>query len=165
MTEEIRQIVEALGLQPHPEGGYYKEIFRSEEKVDQNALPKRYDGSRHFLTAIHFLITKENASFFHKVNSDEQWYFHQGGTARIHIVDEVGNYEYKDLGGRLNGDESLFANVDRLKWFGVEVIKGDFVLCSCTVAPGFEFADFELANYDEFVKSFPDLKEIADRLC
>lgn len=164
MTFEIEEIIKKLTLKEHPEGGYYNEVFRSEEKISVDALPSRYNGDRNYLTVINFLITKEKSSYFHKVASDEQWYFHEGGTAIIHLVDENGVYFNKKLGSLSTDGASLFFNVPKGYWFGVEVIEGDYALFSCSVAPGFEFEDFELAEPEKFIDKYPKLKDVSNRL-
>ena len=152
--------IDKLELIEHPEGGYYKEIYRSEEEFSSDALPDRYAGKRNFGTSIYFLLTTESVSNFHRLKSDEIWHFHQGGVAKIHFISEEGTYSFKTIGADFENDETLQVVIPRNTWFAAEVIKDDFILVGCTVAPGFEFQDFELANRAALSANFPEYSEL-----
>ncbi len=79
-------LIKTLDLQPHPEGGYYKETYRSQGSISKDALPAMYNGSRNYATGIYFLLTSESFSAFHKINQDEMWHFYEGAPIRLHII-------------------------------------------------------------------------------
>lgn len=151
--------IKDLDLKPHPEGGFYKEIYRSEGKIDKSHLPNRYAGARNFATSIYFLLRSEDFSAFHKIQSDELWFYHAGSAVEILILDEKGLISVK-LGADVANGEVLQAIIPRQKWFAAKVItKASYVLVSCVVAPGFDFADFDLADRSELLTLFPLFKE------
>lgn len=157
--------INKLGLVKHPEGGYYKEIYRSEEVIPLEALPDRYADKRNVSTSIYFMLDKEQVSHFHKIQSDEIWHFYYGHSLQIHMIDETGNYTVQKLGRNIDDGEVLQFVIPKGTWFAAEVInKNSFALIGCTVAPGFDFADFELANRGELVGKFPTHKAIIDSL-
>mgnify|MGYP002783683803 CR=1 FL=1 len=156
--------VKSLSLLPHPEGGFYREIFRSKEQVTQAALPERYKGDRNFLTSIYFLLRSEDISAFHRIKSDELWYYHAGSMVEIYLLNEKG-LETVKLGPDIENGEVFQAIVPKETWFAAKVKEQNtFTLVSCAVAPGFDFADFELAKKDELLKLFPEEKEIVERM-
>ena len=157
--------INKLNLIKHPEGGYYKEIYRSEEVISKNALPDRYSSERSVSTAIYFLLDREDVSHFHKIQSDETWHFYEGTSLTIHMIDEAGNYSFQKLGRNFEEGETHQFVIPKCTWFAAEVNdKNSFALIGCTVAPGFDFADFELAKREELVKHFRALKKIIERL-
>jgi predicted cupin superfamily sugar epimerase len=156
MTASIEKIILNLGLLPHPEGGFYKEMYRSEEKLE--------DKDRNLLTSIYFLLTSEHASHFHRIQSDELWYFHSGSALTVHTLDSKGHSEFK-LGSDLANGELPFFLVKKDTIFGSTVDHpNSYALVSCAVAPGFDFRDFELFERHELLNQFPDHFEIINRL-
>lgn len=156
--------IDALGLLPHPEGGFYKETYRSVEKFTQQQLPNRYKGDRSFSTAIYFLLRSQDRSVFHRIQSDELWHFYAGTTLLIYVLAESGLKIYR-LGADPAQGDSLQVLIPAGCWFGAMVEKpNSYALCGCTVAPGFDFADFEMANRDELLKEFPDEEDIIMKL-
>ena len=139
--------IKHLSLQPHPEGGYYKETYRAAESIAAGALPQRFTGDRHFSTAIYYLLQKGDYSAFHRIKSDECWHWYAGDTLLIHVIESNGNYYCARLGNKLeNGDTFQFV-VPATAWFAAEPEdKSSFVFSGCTVAPGFVFSDFEMAD-------------------
>ena len=164
MQYEVSFLVEKFQLLPHPEGGYYKETYRSKELLPKNALPTRFDGDRNFSTAIFFLLEQNNFSAFHRIQSDECWHFYAGNSLLVHVIHPNGKYECITLGNNLQNDETFQAVVPAGSWFASET-SGRFSFVGCTVAPGFDFADFELAKADELTKQFPKMGELIRRLC
>ena len=152
-------------LLPHPEGGYYKETYRAAENIPYCCLPERFTGARCFSTAIYFLLEQDNFSSFHRLQSDECWHFYAGGRMHVHIVYPDGYFETIDLGPDiLNGEKFQFI-VPAGCWFASETAPGTlFSFVGCTVAPGFDFADFELANADELSKVYPQRETLIRRL-
>lgn len=147
--------IEKLQMTAHPEGGYFTETYRSEERLSQTNLPKRYDNDRVFGTSIYFLLTTESVSNFHRLRSDEIWHFHFGGQGKIHFLFEDGSYDSKLIGADLEVGASLQVIIPKGTWFAAEVIEGDYILVGCTVSPGFEFEDFELANRQSLSSAYP----------
>ena len=162
---DAENIIEKLNLLPHPEGGYFKEIKRSDEYIPGELLPERYKGRRTFYTSIYYLLQDKDKSHFHKVNSDETWYFHTGSSITIHLLSEENNYSKIVLGNDVPADELPQFTVHRGVWFAAELNEEDsFGLFSCNVAPGFEYDDFELAKSDSLIKLFPNQRELIKKL-
>lgn len=142
-----------LQLTSHPEGGYYKETYRCEDSLQTES------GSRNISTAIYFLLDGKNKSHFHRIKSDELWFFHDGNTLEILVLDNKGLRSIY-LGKNLEDGEKLQAIIPAGSWFGARVKDGNgFALVSCTVAPGFDFNDFELAT-NSLSQLFPEHKEL-----
>jgi len=159
------EIIKKLDLTPHPEGGYYKEIFRAVEIIDAKSLPPRYNGSRCFSTSIYFLLEKNQVSKFHRLKSTEIWYYHYGCSLTLHIIDTKGNYSKIILGSNIQNGEMLQAVIPVGSWFGAEANdKNSFTLSGCNVAPGFDFMDFELGDRNYLTNNFPRHKEVIIRL-
>ena len=157
--------INKLDLIKHPEGGYYKEIYRSEEVIAKEALPGRYSAERNVSTSIYFLLAKAQVSHLHKLQSDEIWHFYYGHSLTIYMIDEKGKYAEQKLGRNLDEGEALQFVIPKSTWFAAEVNdKNSFSLIGCTVAPGFDFADFELAKREELIKLFPQHKSIIESL-
>ena len=141
-------------MQPHPEGGYYKELFRSALKVDVGW------GKRNALTSIFYLLEGENYSAFHRIKSDELWYYHAGETLLTHEITTSGNLITHTI-----NDAQPFAAIHAGSWFASEVKdKNGYVLVSCAVAPGFDFADFDLADTNILAQQFHQHKKLIKRL-
>lgn len=157
--------VEKLDLQPHPEGGFYKEVYRSTDSFEnkENAFPS----GRNYSTAIYYLLHSQNFSAFHKIKSDELWHFYAGNTAVIihELEPKSGNYTKHVLG--IQDKENPFVAIKAGNWFAAELLDktlDKYVLCGCTVCPGFDFADFEMANKKQLTKSFQDYSNLIERL-
>jgi uncharacterized protein len=142
-------IISRLGLLPHPEGGYYRETFRSPLILD---LP---DGRRRpASTAIHFLLPQASWSGWHRIASDEVWHHYDGGALILHLLG-IGPHRLD----RANPQVVVPGGV----WQAAEP-ENDAVLCGCTVAPGFDFADFEMGTEAELMAEFPEQGELVRRL-
>ncbi len=158
--------IKLLQLQPHPEGGYFKESYRASEKIAPEALPRRFTGDRSFCTAIYYLLQQGDRSVFHRMRSDECWHFYEGGTLIIHVIENDGNYYNIKLGKDLDAGETFQFVVPANTWFASEPAAGSsFSLAGCTVAPGFDFADFEIAEKETLLSTFPQHADIIHRLC
>ncbi len=150
-------IIEHLQLEPHPEGGFFKEVYRSEGTIEASCLPSNFEGSRHYSTAIYFLITSEDFSSFHKVNQDEGWHFYDGSPITLHIISPKGVYTQVSIGRDFSKGQVPQYIVPAHHWFAATVQEqNSFTLVGCTVAPGFDFADFELAKRDSLTALFPE---------
>lgn len=159
------EIIKRIELIPHPEGGYYREIYRSEEKIDIIHLPERFNGERSFSTSIYYMLVKEQISVFHKLKSDEIWHFYYGSPLFIHLLDTKSGYKKLKLGNNLLDGETPQFIIPKETFFAAEVVdKKSFALIGCTVSPGFEFADFEFGIADQLLKQFPQQKELIIRL-
>jgi len=153
-----------LNLQPHPEGGFYKETYRAGEVIPRDGLPSRFHGHRSVSTAIYFLLRGSDKSLFHRIKSDELWHFHSGNTLNIFVLTREDVITFK-LGSNPESGESLQIVIPANHWFGAIVDEpGGYTLSSCTVAPGFDFEDFELANRHALLKDFHFHDEIIKKL-
>lgn len=150
-----KELVQKLNLLPHPEGGFYRETYRSEQVLTLDNGVKRNAN-----TSIYYLLEDNDKSAFHKIKSDELWFFHLGNTLEIVFIE---NDQLKTilLGSAIENGEVLQAKIPANTWFGSRVKDGKgFSLVSCTVAPGFDFADFELADRDDLLTQYPHLKSM-----
>jgi uncharacterized protein len=156
--------IKNLSLTQHPEGGYYRETYRSTEQLTAAALPNRFRGNRNHSTTIYFLLPSNSRSLFHRIKSDELWYYHSGSSLTIYVLDGGGVKRHR-LGPDVENGESLQAIIPANTWFGALVNEKDsYTLSSCSVSPGFDFHDFELANRASLLNEFPNEIEIIDRL-
>lgn len=156
--------INSLKLEAHPEGGYYREVYRSSEIISQKFLPERFSGDRVFSTSIYFLLNRTDVSRFHKINQDELWHFYQGSAAVIHVIDLDGKYSTILLGNDPDAGEVLQAVVPAGCYFATEVSdKSSYLLAGCTVAPGFDFADFVMPDREDLQKKFPEYADIISR--
>lgn len=161
----IEQLIEKFALQKHPEGGYFSEVYRSDEIISKVALPGRYDSDRSIGTSIYFLLTSNEKSNFHRLKSDEFWYFHSGTTIEVYIIHLDGKLEIKKMGMNIFEGEVPSLLLPKGSWFGAKILeKSSYGFVSCAVFPGFDFADFELANREELVKTFPQHTTIISEL-
>ena len=157
--------IDKLGLKQHPEGGYYKEMYRADENIEQSALPDRYKGDRYFATSIYFLLKAGQYSHFHRILSDETWHFYQGSRLELFVLAKNGTLVKHLLGPKYQEGERFQITIPRDHWFGVRAAKKDsYALLGCTVAPGFHFEDFELAKRQMLLKEFPQHAGIIDEL-
>ncbi|HEU4471802.1 MAG TPA: cupin domain-containing protein [Flavisolibacter sp.] len=164
MTLTAASLVRHLGLSQHPEGGYYKETYRSAGEIPASALPG-IAGNRQYATAIYYLLEKGDFSAFHRIQSDEGWHFYAGGTLLVHVLSESGDYSCVKLGARLEEGETFQFVVPARAWFASELAPGtEFCLAGCTVSPGFDFADFELAGRAALIAQYPQHADIIGRL-
>lgn len=156
--------INELGLKKHPEGGWYKEVYRSVETIRKECLPERFTGNRYFSTSIYFLLTSDTFSAFHRIKSDEIWHFYDGDAIKIHMIDRSGNYSTLSLGKDIESGEVMQFTVPHSTWFAAEVGKpGSFALVGCTVAPGFDFDDFEIGEKDILLMEFPSSEYIINK--
>lgn len=153
-------------LQQHPEGGWYKETYKSEELIPTIGLPKRFDGERALSTAIYFMLEQGNFSAFHRIKSDECWHFYAGGTLLVYIITPEGTLELVRLGNNPENNEVFQYVVPANCWFASIPAKDThFSFVGCTVSPGFDFRDFELAYSSDLTTQFPEHASIIISLC
>lgn len=161
MKDYIKLLINNLELQSHPEGGYFKETYRSKGVIKADALDSDFDGDRNFSTGIYYLLTSNGFSAFHRINQDEMWHFYDGSPLIIHMLTPEGIYSKVEVGNDIVNGQQLQYVVPAGVWFAAKVKESEsYSLVGCTVAPGFDFKDFELANRDELIKMFPDSEEI-----
>jgi predicted cupin superfamily sugar epimerase len=153
-----QDLIQQLHLQPHPEGGYYRETYRASLHTTAES-----GAQRNVSTAIYYLLENDNRSHFHRIQSDELWFFHQGQPLEVLLLQD-GQLTILTLGHAVEQDELPQAIVPAHTWFGARVKAGTgFSLVSCTVAPGFDFADFELADRTELTNEFPDQAAVIEQ--
>ena len=152
--------IEALGLVAHPEGGFYRETYRSSEVIEAGGLPGRFGGARAFSTAIYFLLPGHDVSRLHRIKSDEVWHFYAGSSLTLTLIHPDGRLDAARL-----GPEAFQAIVPAGCWYGAAVDDpASYALVGGTVAPGFDFADFELAERADLLARFPQHREAIVRL-
>ena len=151
--------IKELNLEPHPEGGFFRETYRSTGSISASGL-KNFIGSRSFSTCIYYLLKGNEISVFHKLKSDEVWHFYDGGSIRIYILSD-GPLMQKTLGKEIGNGENFQQVIPANTWFAAELIdKKSFTLAGCTVAPGFDFRDFEIGKREELLKLYPQHEEM-----
>lgn len=153
--------IKQLKMEEHPEGGYYKQSFKSRETF----VPENRKNERNLFTSIYFLLGSENISHFHQLRSDELWYFHAGSSLTVHIIEPTGAYRQEKLGLDLEKGERPQVLAEKGSIFGSTVdAENTFSLVGCMVAPGFDFADFKLFSQDDLLQQFPSHQEIIKKL-
>jgi len=166
MLEKVKFYIDKLQLIPHPEGGYYREIYRAGEMILAEHLPGNFKGNRSISTSIYFLLQKNDFSAFHKLKSDELWHFYDGSAIKISIIDEDDKFSEIFLGNNIVQGEKFQTIIKKNCWFAAELAdKSFFALVGCTVSPGFDFQDFEMADCEELVKKLPGYEDKIKRLC
>lgn len=160
------QLISRFSLLPHPEGGWYKETYRSTEGIPHRGLPIRFNGDRHFSTAIYFLLEKGTFSAFHKIKSDECWHFYAGQSLEIFVLDKEGELVIVKLGNDITNGEVFQYVVPANTWFASRPSSvAEYAFVGCTVSPGFDFADFELAESSTLSNEFPQHTHLIKELC
>ena len=155
MTSIAQSYIQALQLQPHPEGGFFRESYRSEQTM-QAPAPGGGSVQRNVCTAIYFLLEAGNFSAFHRIQSDEIWHFYAGQALEVLELLPSGELCFTRLGPNILRGELPQYVVPANTWFASRVADGGtFSLVGCTVAPGFDFADFQLARREDLLANFP----------
>ncbi len=155
------QWIQTLQLQPHPEGGWYREVYRS----TRSAPVDRMGAIRCEATSIYFLLAAGQRSALHRIRQDELWHFHDGDGLAVHQISPTGEHRTWPLGRDLVAGQRPQACVPAGHWFGAELVDGGaYALVGCTVAPGFEFEDLEMAGRADLQKQFPRHAELIERL-
>ena len=162
----INTLIHRYGLEPHPEGGWYKQTYKSNEQIEAEALPERFGANRVFSTAIYFLLQKGNFSAFHRIKSDECWHFYAGHPLLIYIIEQTGELKVISLGSDHEKGQSFQCVVPANCWFASRpASESEYCFVGCTVSPGFEFDDFELADATVLSTIYPQHKPIIIELC
>ncbi|HTN20143.1 MAG TPA: cupin domain-containing protein [Pelobium sp.] len=160
MEKNAQYYINKLNLIGHPEGGFYAETYRSQQKI------KNSEGNnRNISTAIYFLLSDTQKSHFHRIKSDELWFHHEGETLAITVLID-GAISVIHLGKDLENGEVPQATIPANCWFASQVKnKKGFALVSCTVAPGFDFEDFEMAKKADLTTEYPKYAAVFEELC
>ena len=159
-TQNAAYWINHLNLQPHPEGGYYKEVFRSQLRVTSELSGKL----KQACTSIYYLLEGDDYSGFHRILSDEIWYFHKGAPLHIHVIDKSGVYRVHELSDNNTG--SLSVVIEAGLWFASNIpSQTGFTLASCAVAPGFDFDEFEMAKKEAMIAQYPMHTGLLNKLC
>lgn len=161
-----QQIIQQFNLQSHPEGGYYKETYRGTISLPSQVLSPNFNGDRIISTAIYFLLEANHFSAFHKIKSDECWHFYMGGVLEIYVLHQNGALEIVRLGNDIQNGQVVQYVVPANCWFASKPADGVlYSFVGCTVAPGFDFLDFELAKTVQLVAEYPQYKQVVEKLC
>jgi hypothetical protein len=164
IAAEAQHWIDRLNLEPHPEGGYFHETYRAALTLPRSAIPG-HGGDRAASTAIYFLLAGDQFSAFHRIRSDELWHFYAGSGLIVHVIEPGGSYQQLLLGSSADQGEQFQAVVPAGCWFGSSLRQPEtYALVGCTVAPGFDFADFEMARREELAAQFPQHRTIVERL-
>ncbi|MEO0335368.1 MAG: cupin domain-containing protein [Pseudomonadota bacterium] len=155
--------IDRLQLQPHPEGGYYRETYRSQLELEGL---QGFTGLRSCSTGIYFMLKAGSRSHLHRIRSDEMWHFYAGDPLKIVMLAESGERSEVVIGPWLDEGQTFQFVVPKGVWFGAEVaMGGSFSLVGCTVAPGFDFEDFQMANREAMLAEFPGHAEFLETFC
>lgn len=161
--ETAAQWVAALSLLPHPEGGYFKETYRANDMLPVGVFGDRFSGPRNACTGIYYLLEAGDFSAFHRIRSDEMWHFYAGGALELHMLDQRGHRMVRIGRDVLNGEVLQFV-VPAGTWFAATPAPASaFSLLGCTVSPGFDFADFEMAGASDLTQRYPAHADIVTR--
>jgi predicted cupin superfamily sugar epimerase len=153
-------LIDKFNMQAHPEGGFFTETYRSEGKFDQKS----------YSTGIYFLLRKNDISHLHRIKSDEMWHFYDGDPLKVVEIDESGKIIETILGTDYEKGMVSQYVVKANRWFGSMPLEGvsggsDYCFVGCTVSPGFEFEDFELASFDSLATEYPQHRDLLKKIC
>lgn len=149
MNKTAEQLIGLLDLIAHPEGGHYRQIYQSKDTVISTTAHK--GEKKYASTSIYYLLRSNEFSAWHRIKSDELWHYYYGSPLAIYVIEKNGKLIVHTLGNPLTTKDACFqVVVPANQWFAAKPILPDsFTLAGCTVAPGFEFSDFELAKQEE----------------
>lgn len=155
--------IEKLQLMPHPEGGYYRETYRSADNIVAN-LPERYTGIRVCSTAIYFLLEGNQFSAFHRLQSDELWHFYAGSAIDLYMINPEGELFHQSIGPNPDNGDVFQYCIPHNCWFAAQPANSEsYTLLGCTVSPGFDFMDFELADRQDLITNYPNHQVIISK--
>ena len=156
--------IKHLALEPHVEGGYFKANFNSSENITSNDLRTKFEGERILWTSIYFLLRDGEVSNFHRLKSDEMWYYHAGSPLTIYMISPNGELTTHELGLNIEKGEVPQVLVPKNYIFGSSMNNEGFSLVGCMVSSGFEFKDFELFQRQCLLDLYPQHKDIILKL-
>jgi len=161
---DAQKWIKRLGLQKHPEGGFFREVYRSDESVAKASLPSRFPDKRSFSTAIYYLLNQADISTFHRIQQDEIWHFYEGSPVTVYTLASKRMTVFR-LGDQPDKGQLPMLVIPRGTIFAAELEnKKSYALMGCTVSPGFEFEDFELLERSELAQQFPEHLDIIRRM-
>ncbi|MCF2140007.1 MAG: cupin domain-containing protein [Candidatus Lokiarchaeota archaeon] len=165
MNSEVKIWIEKLSLTPYPEGGYYRESYRSSQIIPGNVYVPPRSENRVSATSIYFLLEGDQHSSWHRLNSDEIWYFHSGTTVIIHTFSQEGKYCRFFLDNQLQPNHYPQILISAGTIFGAELLdNSQYALMGCMVTPGFDFTDFSIISHQELLIKYPNLSTIILKL-
>lgn len=165
LSPAVQALIDRLALQPHPEGGFFRETYRAKRSLNAAALAPHFSGARYASTAIYYMLTAGDRSRFHRLRSDEVWHFYLGDPLQVVELTESGSIQVTILGTDFAAGQVPQHVVPAGRWFGACPAPGsNFSLVGCTVAPGFDFADFDVAARDDLLVAYPDASDWIRRL-
>jgi predicted cupin superfamily sugar epimerase len=161
-----QEIIERLGMSPHrEEGGHFVETYRSQEAIPRQALPERYSSKRAIGTAIYYLLTPDTVSALHKLESDEIFHFYLGDPVSMLQLHPDGSTSVITLGQHIQAGQQPQVVAPHGSWQGSCLQKGgEFALLGCTMAPGFDWCEYEAGDRLELLKQYPEHEELIIRL-
>ncbi|MHB9941408.1 cupin [Clostridium sporogenes] len=162
--KDANYFIEKLDMTAHPEGGYYKESFISAENITDSDLTTTFEDKRILWTSIYFLLRNGEVSNFHRLKSDEMWYYHSGSPLTIYMITPEGESITEQLGLDIEKGEKPQVLVPKNYIFGSAMNNKGYALVGCMVSPGFEFRDFELFERDTLLNLYPKYKETIEKL-
>lgn len=145
---EYQSIIERLHLEPHPEGGYYRQLYGND------------DAGKKDISTIYYMLTDNDKSAFHRLhNVTEIWYYHEGGPLNIYVIDTDGKLKVHNL----SPEGEMQVVILPEQWFAAEIpSKKGYCLVGCAVAPAFSFENFELGDKDALIRQFPQHSELIE---
>lgn len=165
MKQTAEYWIEKLNMQNHPEGGYFVESYRSDDMLSSDCLPDKFQGNRNFATAIYFLLRGDQFSAFHRLKSDEVWHFYTGNGLTLYAINPAGKLHHYLLGPDFGKGEKFQITMKAGQWFAARVNEpSGYSLMGCTLAPGFDFHDFELEQRDELIQEYPQHQSLISSL-
>ena len=165
MRPDASYWIKKLQLTQHVEGGAFRETYRSELTISRTILPVFFQGDRNASTSIYFLLASGQFSAFHRIASDEVWHFYFGDTLLVHEISHNGRLITHRLGTNPEKGECFQTVVKAASWFASVPAPGsEYALVGCTVAPGFDFADFELADRAALSQQYPEHAQLINQL-
>jgi len=160
-SNSAKQWADKLSMEAHPEGGYFREMYRSNIEIE----PEDFNGTRSLLTHIYFLLEEGQFSAFHRIQSDELWHWYDGGALEVLEIRADGSLIRHLLGSNIQNEEMPFCVVQAESWFASRPLPDTaFALVGCSVAPGFDFADFELADREVLIDQYPQHSKLIAEL-
>ena len=158
--EQARRWIDDLHLQPHPEGGFFREVYRSRDIIPKSALPPGFRGDRSLATSIFYLLGQDDFSAFHRILSDETWHFYAGGPLELYTLSSS-SLSVITLGTQPEKEQQLQYTIPARTWFAARPCPGtSYTLAGCCVSPGFDFDDFEMGDRDALCDAFPHAAEV-----
>ena len=164
MKPRVHELITTLDLSPHPEGGHYRETYKSDLFFDADKEAPSFPGRRSCGAAIYFLLEGKDVSRLHRIKADELWHFYEGSPLTVHVIHPDGTLEEICLGPDTAQGETFQALVTAGCWFGASLAKGGHALVGCTTHPGFEFQDFEMGEREELLKQWPQHEALIKKL-